>query len=327
MRKSKIIIATTLVLGGIVLSVFALRNISLTTTKTVAEVKEDGNSLAEINVNSFCNDGTKTEVNYSIVDVSIFEEQYNSSLESISKNGSYLIYTDSNNASSMEAYVEELGYVCGIKEDQSSWTFSINNEYFSRIELSKEYHNDFKCSLVNSNVYSRVSTWYSNGDSILVPSIDGKNQYNTFEKNELITEEMPTFSDNSSIFVGNFDGLDDEVCHLYGLKDDETLVLSDFANFWHISNNKKSTYMLNGRIAEQMLKKLLLEMFSVELNPCENFMQDCVNVEIETFESSVTSFKEWFYEFDYKKIFQNYTKINIEEVEDYYKLPYISIIK
>lgn len=327
MRKSKIIIATTLILGGIVLGAFALRNVSLTTTKTIAEVKEDDNSLASINVNSFCNNGVKIESNYSIADVSNFEEEYNSSLKNVSKNGSYLTYIDSNNVSSMEAYVEGLGYISGIKESKSSWTFSINDEYFSRIELSSEYCDGFKCSLVNSNVYSKISTWYSDGDLILVPSIDGKNQYSTFKKKELITEEMPVFSDNSSIFVGNFNELDDETCHLCGLKDDETLALSDFANFWHFSNNERSVYMLNGRIAERMLKKLLLEMFSNELNPCENFMQDCVSTEIEALKSSVTSFEEWFYKFDYESAIKNYAKINETEVEDYYKLPYISIIK
>lgn len=327
MRKSKIIIATTLILGGIVLSAFALRKISLTTTKTVAEVKEDENSLASINVNSFCNNGTKVELNYSIADVSSFEEKYNSSLENVSKNGSYLTYVNSNDTSSMEVYVEGLGYISGTKESESSWIFSINDEYFSRIELSNECHENFKCSLVNSNVYSKVSTWYSDSDSILVPNIDGESHYSAFEKKELITEEMPIFSDDSSIFVGNFNELDDEVCHLYGLKDAETLVLSDFVNFWHINDSKKSVYMLNGRIAERMLKKLLLEMFSSELNPCENFMQDCVNAEFEVFESNVTSFEEWFYEFNYEKALQSYTKINAEEMEDYYKLPYISIIK
>ena len=179
-------------------------------------------------------------------------------------------------------YVEGLGYIIISTSRYGYITISVENKYFTRID-------------VNNN----ISTWYSNEDAIKVPVARGGDIYKgvfwdyspnmirattlgLFNKNK----ESYYYSDNFSFIEGNFTGIisDNEVLHLYGanpynVKNSDSFYsgnylkgyLTDFNNFYYGNN----TYALFGELADKELKKIVNTMFSVEMQPCNDFEEEC----------------------------------------------------
>ena len=268
-----------------------------------------------------------------------YVEKFTNSLENFTTNDSYLYYQDiKDGIPSMEAYVPELGYIKGMREsscgndEYSSWVYTINNEYFSRIILSTKKIGDYKLSPSNSNYYYKSETFISQNGEIMVPDfalVEGEIQtnYKKFEKEELNIEvNVPNFDESFQYFEGNFVGLDSDSIYLTGIsksnynrksfssKNVEEALVTDFCNFWLIRNSNSESYLLNGSLAELQLKKLFVMIFDKTPSICENFealkrnpKEICSSLDSYY---SVDSIQTQFFEFDINYVTEEYYQEN-----------------
>ena len=207
-------------------------------------------------------------------------------------------------------YVEGLGYIVIAVSKYGSITISVENKYFTRIDID-----------------NNISTWYSNEDAVKIPiwnAGDGyKGMFWDYSPNMIRATTYGLFSENSddSIFdntrfsftEGNYLGIGGEnnALHLYGVRTEGKYTkeyinndiyynsteylggyLTDFNNFFYGDN----TYALFGELADSNLKKIVNAMFSVEMQPCNDFENDCNWVEIIINESSKEEYKEKYYD-------------------------------
>lgn len=312
MKKNtkKTIIAT--LIGGITTATIATALLCVKPVKASddASLYMQDTYTKTVDAKSLCNSGKKLtgkKFSYKLNALpnevlNSFEEQFESSLVSFNENGSWLTYQDNaNEIPSMEAYVAGLGYVkgqrestCGANSEFSSWIYTINDEYYSRIVMSSQKLDGYVMSPSNSNYYYKSSTWYSNKETIKVPNfklVDDEmvNEYKNFGiDSSNINVNVPHIEENFLVFEGNFIGLDNDATYLWGIsnsnydrntfssKNMTNCLVTDFANFWHVKSSKTDMYMLNGHLAEVQLKKLMIQIFSNEILPCNNFEEDCV---------------------------------------------------
>lgn len=185
-------------------------------------------------------------------------------------------------------YVEGLGYIIISTSYAGSITISVENKYFTRIDID-----------------NNVMSWYSNEDAIKIPVARNHNTKGIFwdySPNMIRATTYGLFSENSddSIFdntrfsftEGNYLGIGGEnnVLHLYGVRTEGKYTkkyinndlyynsteylggyLTDFNNFFYGDN----TYALFGELADSNLKKIVNVMFSVKMQPCNDFENEC----------------------------------------------------
>lgn len=318
MKKFIKIFITTLILGGAGSAVLlSFKDKLFSSTEVLAktnseELKSVQDKIQEENIaqtyTTLCKSNVKEDAksfdfDYNSMNsntLNAFLDKFENSLTKIDKedNNNIIIYHEDNETSYMIGYVEGLGNIYGVREaicgdnEFSSWVYSIENKYFSRITLSSKKLEGYSLSKTSSNLYYKSETWYSNEDLIKTPSIKSLSImiYNEFEyakENNNFNVELPTFNDNYLLFEGLFLGLDNETTELTGVANTNynyeifssnefsSLAITDFNNFWHYRDENAESYILKGYFADIQISKLLEEMFSVKMNPCDNFEKDC----------------------------------------------------
>ena len=308
-------------------------------------LKED---LKDFDYRKYCNNTYESkEVNYEITTAEEFLEDFNSSLENFSNNGSWLMYSDAKDEIPyMLGYIEGLGNIKGMREstcgdnEYSSWVYVIENKFYSRITLSSSKLEGFEMLPANSNFYYSVDTWYSNEDEVEMPKfyiLDGEviNLYQKFKKDNLkVNVKTPTFNFNSyQAFEGDFSGLEKNTTKMYGVSNsnynrnkfsyenlDEVLV-TNFNNFWSVKSLTEDIYLMNGKYAEAQMKKLLISMFSNGMQPCNDFTNDCVKSKEEVCTElgsyyNLNSIQSQFFAFDFDFVTEEYYENNISSCDD-----------
>ena len=185
-------------------------------------------------------------------------------------------------------YVEGLGYIIISTTYSGSITISVENKYFTRIDID-----------------NNISTWYSNEDAIKIPIARNHNTKGIFwdySPNMIRATTYGLFSENSDDYTfehtrfafteGDYLGIGgiDNALHLYGARTESKYTknyinndlyfyskdylggyLTDFNNFFYGDN----TYALFGELADSNLKKIVNAMFSIEMQPCNDFEEEC----------------------------------------------------
>ena len=268
----------------------------------------------------------------SLENLESFRNLFSESLKESSS--SYLIYSEGD-VPTIEAYSLEYGYIkgqreatCGKNSEYSSWVYTINNKYFSRILLSGEKLNNFNYLPTNSKIYYKANTYVSENESMMIPNfalVDGeiKNDYVKFVLKGLNTQiDVPQVDNNFTYFEGNFKNLSKDTTLLYGVSSEglnKVSLITDFTNFYHIASSKTDMYLLKGDIAEDWTSNLMSVIFNKEPQACNDF-SELVKSPYEVCETlnsfyCPTEAKSMFFNFD------DLTDLTSSDKKEYYNLP------